>query len=70
MNYLAVARRDTVADARRRLGDDHLMPGERRCPRHGEPDDAGSDHKDLHDALSMLAVEMRHYRRQVALPGD
>ena len=49
VNHLAVARGDAVGDAARRFGNGDIVPAQRRFTRDREPDDAGADHKDLHE---------------------
>jgi hypothetical protein len=56
MDHLAVARGDAGADAAGGFGDEYLVPGERRRPRHREPDHAGSDHQDLHLAPAQTST--------------
>ena len=48
MDHLAVARGGTGADGVGGLRHDHVVPGERRRPRTGEPHHPRSDHQHLH----------------------
>ena len=48
VNDLAVARRHAVADAAGRLGDDHVVPAQRRRARDRKPDNARADDQYLH----------------------
>ena len=52
MDDLAVARGYSGSDRARRLGDDHLVPGERQSARDRKPDCPGPDHEDLHSLRS------------------
>jgi hypothetical protein len=52
VDYLAVARGYSGSDRARRLGDDHLLPGDRQSTRDRKPNRPGPDHEDLHSPRS------------------